>query len=126
MKFVVHILAFVILNAVCVSQVTAESRREWPAYDGSRPAWVEIHDAPEDSTAYAQVTFFNRVAHQGSEEFTLTFGEFDVLIILSWQYDGGQAEMITVIPPPGYIAIPPEIVVDEDTTGTVLIYGATS
>lgn len=104
-----------------------EARFEWPAGGDIAPsAWVELHEPRDHPTAHAEVTFENRSTHKSNDHLFLTLGATTVEIILDWNFGGTTAERITVIPPAGYIAIPPEITVNEDQTGVVAIFGATS
>ena len=70
----------------------------------------------------AEVTFQNRDIHPLEvETFTVELDGLAVELRLELNTDGA-ADTITVTPPPGYIAIPPEAVVQENSAVVVLIY----
>ena len=73
--------------------------------------------------AQAEVVFLNTELHNlASETFTLTLGDLTVTVTITPDRAYGQPDLMTVEPPPGFIAIPPEIVVPENAAGRIVIY----
>ena len=69
----------------------------------------------------AEVFFANENIHPlAAEEFTLTLDGLTVSVRVDRGL-GMLPDTMTVTPPPGYIAWPPEIVVPEGGAGTILI-----
>lgn len=102
----------------------ADSRHDW----GGTPSWIEIRPPDhEHRAARAEVAFHNETVHGPADNkcFPLRLDDFEVTVCFEWNVDG-QAERATVIPPDGYIAQPPELVVDEGETDTLWIFGSTS
>ena len=108
--------------ALCLlaSPVAAQDARIWRDYAGVT-SQVHIHE-PAHPDAVASVTFQNDTVHQGNEAFPLEWGGIRVIVELEWQVDDSAAERITVYPPDGYIAIPPQLTVDEGHTMTLHIF----
>jgi len=96
------------------------SIRQWEA-PMSMESYVELHE-PTVPKAVATVTFKNSTVHSTDETFSLTYEGLVVGFIFDWQYMDTHSERLTVEPPEGYVAIPYEIVVDEDDVGYVHIY----
>lgn len=72
--------------------------------------------------AEAEVVFLNSEIHSlESETFTLTLDGLTVTVTITPDRAYGQPDLMTVEPPPGYIAVPPELVVPEEGVGRVLI-----
>lgn len=123
MTFLNRIALSAILPAF-TGAVDAQSLENW----GGTAAWIEIHEPDDEHRgARAQVTFHNEMVHgpDDNECFPLTLDDFTVEVCFEWNV-GGQAERATVLPPDGYIAQPPEMLVDEGQTDTLYVWGATS
>lgn len=101
----------------------AESIKYWSykSQDSDPPSYVELHE-PKAPNAVATVTFKNANVHSMNETFSLTYEGLTVKFLFDWQYMGSQDERLTVEPPPGYIAVPYEIVVPEHGIDYVHIY----
>ena len=73
--------------------------------------------------AQAEVVFLNTELHNlASETFELTLGDLTVTVTITPDRAYGQPDLMTVEPPPGFLAIPPEIVVPEEGVGRIVIY----
>jgi hypothetical protein len=100
---------------------SAGERRTWPSGSFLIPdSHVTLH-APTAPHAEASVTFFNSTVHSEDETFSLTWGEIEIGVQFDWQAVG-HAEAITITPPPGFVAIPETLIVDEDSEQTAHIY----
>lgn len=82
---------------------------------------LEIHE-PTNPAAFATITFYNTEVHYADEDFYLSYEGEDFKIYFDWAYDGMRAERVTPIPPPGFIAIPEEMIVEEGQTKEIQIY----
>lgn len=92
------------------------ARRVWPSHVGSiHDSWIEIH-APAVADAVATVTFKNEPVHSADQTFDLSWQGVTVTVVFDWDADGQPAERITVLPPEGYVAQPPEIDAPEGAT----------
>jgi len=81
---------------------------------------------PRD-THYADVIFKNQLApawqtHEGVD-FHMADGK--VITVIFNMGNGETPDTMTVLPPPGYIALPPEVTVEEGAEATVEIHEAT-
>ena len=110
---------------LAATPVIADERHLWPGRGPGGGSWVEIHEPTEDH-AVASVTFKNEEVHTEDERITLTYEGVEVVVVLDWQANDTEAERLTVLPPAGYIALPPEIVVPEGERKTVHIYTGVS
>ena len=73
--------------------------------------------------AEAEVVFLNTELHSlESETFELTLDGLTVTVTITPDRAYGQPDLMTVEPPPGFIAIPPELIVPEDGVGRIVIY----
>ena len=73
--------------------------------------------------AQAEVVFLNNELHSLEHEtFTLTLGDLTVTVTITPDRAYGQPDLMTVEPPPGFIAIPPELIVPEEGVGRIVIY----
>lgn len=73
--------------------------------------------------AEAEVVFLNTELHDlPSETFDLTLGDLTVSVTITPDRANGQPDRFTVTPPPGFIAIPPELIVPENAAGRIVIY----
>lgn len=113
----------VAIVAIVATPAGADSVMRWHGLQAfeRRPAYVEIH-APTVAGAVASVTFQNEMTHNGDEPFTLDLDGLEISVELLWQVDGTDAERITVYPPDGYVAVPPQITVNEGQRDTLHIY----
>lgn len=72
--------------------------------------------------AQAEVVFLNTELHSlASETFTLTLDGLTVTVTITPDRAYGQPDLMTIEPPPGFIAVPPELSVPEEGVGRVLI-----
>lgn len=104
-----------LLLCLLASPVAAQDTRTWPGYSGIPDSTARLH-APTVAHAEATLTFHNTTVHSFDETFVLTWGGITVDVDFRWQVDG-SAESLTITPPPGYIAMPDVLTVDEDSTG---------
>ena len=103
------------------SPAAAENVKVWLGIPGAtEPSTITLH-APTDPAAVATLTFVNTQVHGADEVFDLSWEGIDVTVYFDWNADDGSAERIEVIPPEGYVAVPPVLDVAEHTTGTVQI-----
>lgn len=119
-----HVSLSTILAALLALPAAAqENAKVWPyTYEtDDLPASVTLH-APTHDGADASLTFINRVIHHSDEAFTLVWEAIEVDVLLEWNVGGSNAERVVVYPPDGYIAIPPEMDVDEDEEQTLHIF----
>lgn len=112
-------LRLLLILLLCASAVSAQNTRIWD-YGVSGPSTLVL-DEPIVSGAVATLTFVNGWTHNVNETFRLTYNEVEVDINFEWGR-GDLPEKITAFPGAGYIAIPAEIVVEEDSTGYIHIY----
>lgn len=112
-----HIIATAIFLVALPAQ--ADNQRVWgflPSYQSTitlRPT-----DAPG---AVAEIVFDNKTVHSDEDvSFTLNLDGLAVVVEASLGR-GMTPDRVAVIPPDGYIAIPPEMDVAEDDVGVVLI-----
>jgi len=72
---------------------------------------------------FANLVFFNSIVPKGAAEH-ITFQDVRGLsLVVHVQYgDGDIPDIMTVVPPEGFVAIPESLSVDENTSGTIKIY----
>ena len=72
---------------------------------------------------FAVVDCVNRLTggHDSLLRFVLDLGGYPVAVTV-WQGPGDQPDTYTVTPPPGFIAVPQVLTLDENTDGQVLIF----
>jgi hypothetical protein len=72
---------------------------------------------------FATVDCVNRLTggHDSLLRFVLDLGGYPVAVTV-WQGPGDQPDTYTVTPPPGFIAVPQVLTLDENTDGQVLIF----
>lgn len=106
--------------ALIAAPASAQSVKEWCGVGSC--STVEIH-APTAPNAVASVTFANRPVHNQDDQFVLTFDGIEVIFGMAWGFHSGRREeTLTIYPPDGYIAVPPELDLDEWVTETAHIY----
>lgn len=72
--------------------------------------------------AEAEVVFSNVSIHPlATETFEITLGDLTVTVLFERDVQGTD-DRFTVTPPPGFIAIPPELIVPENAAGRIVIY----
>lgn len=90
-------------------------------YYGATTARLQPTEAPN---AIAEVLFnnveVNRPQDVGTR--TLTMGDLSVEATFGFNVAPGGADSLTVDTPPGYIAIPATLILQEGTSGVILIY----
>lgn len=86
---------------------------------------VTVSDA--GPSHYADVVFQNELTHDYYVHNTINFTRPDGLIItvIFDMGDGSAPDVMVVVPPPGYIAIPEEVSVEEGAVGIIEIHAAT-
>jgi hypothetical protein len=103
-----------------------------PAHADSERVWLDLQGGPEGASyvriheptvphAVATVTFMNRMVHNGTDVFEITYGDITVSVFLEFNVDEMGAERINVTAPPGYAAVPHSITVNEYAQGVVQI-----
>lgn len=106
--------------ALIAAPASADAIKEWPGVGD--PSWVELHE-PTAPNAVATVTFANRPVHNQDDRFTLTLDGLTVSFTLAWGWhEGRREETLTIYPPDGYIAVPPQLDLDEWVTDSAHIY----
>jgi len=100
-----------------------ENIHVWPGTVGSDyiPSTIELHD-PRAPNAVASLTFHNTEVHSTAEEMTLTWHNIVVQITVAWNDGPMGEETLTITPPPGYVAVPPELTVRERGQDMTHIY----
>jgi hypothetical protein len=114
------VLALMILTGLPAPPARAETVHSWgyfPEY--SSTIRLQPTDAPG---AVAEVRFVNKTVHM--DETVLFTLDLDGLVVtIEAQVGQGMTpDRMTVTPPDGFIAVPPQIDVAEDQAGVVLIY----
>ncbi|MFY0633692.1 MAG: hypothetical protein JXQ91_07765 [Vannielia sp.] len=73
--------------------------------------------------AVAEIVFVNKNDNGSDDEITFPLVWLDVAVdvTFTWQADG-SADAITVETPSGLVAVPRTLTLDENTTGTILIF----
>jgi C4-dicarboxylate-specific signal transduction histidine kinase len=104
------------VGCVLSGAVLASDTHQWNA-----ETFVQI--TPSDRPGVeAEVTFQNRDIHPLQvERFTVELDGLAVGLVLELNTSGAD-DLLTVTPPPGYYADPPQVVVPENSAVTVLIY----
>lgn len=76
---------------------------------------------------YADIEFFNVLTNINFVHETVNFIRPDgrVVTVIFQMQDGDAPDLFTVIPPPGYVAIPTEMEVEENSLGVIEIHEAT-
>jgi hypothetical protein len=107
------------LSGMLAMPVNAETTHTW----GSPFYASTITILPTDKPgAVAEVVFDNRTVHPDEKSrFDLTLGDLTVTVI-ALVGRGLTPDRMTIIPPDGYFADPPEIDVAEDAVGRVVLY----
>lgn len=108
------------LAGMLAKPVGAETVHTWGYLEGYRST-ITLQPT-EVPGAVAEVVFDNKTVHSDEEaRFDLTLDDLTVTVI-ALVGRGLTPDRMTVIPPDGYIAEPPEIDVAEDDLGRVVIY----
>lgn len=110
------VMAGTLLWACAFAYAFGSDTHQWNA-----ETFVQI--TPSDRPGVeAEVTFQNRDIHPLQvERFTVELDGLAVGLVLELNTDGAD-DLLTVTPPSGYYADPPQVVVPENTSTTVLIY----
>ena len=110
-----------LLLLTLASPAAAENTRIWPGVVGSfGPSTITLHE-PTDPGAVATLTFVNTMVRANDEVFGLTWDEIEVTVSFEWNVNDSALERIEIIPPDGYVAVPPVLDVAEYATGVVHI-----
>jgi hypothetical protein len=101
-----------------VTPVLADETRTW--FSGSMVS--QMHLAPETGGPVASVTFHNEDLHTQSEAFDLSMPGLAVTVRTDINHAGKAPDKFSVTVPEGFVAAPPEMMVEEGATGAILIY----
>jgi hypothetical protein len=99
----------------------------FPAQADTSYTWAGGYSAitlqpTEAPGAVAEVVFINRAVHSDADlSFALDMGDLAVTVD-ALVGRGLTPDRMTVIPPDGYYAEPPEMDVEEDGVGTIIVY----
>jgi len=112
-----------LIAALATPAAAQENIHVWPgtAVSGHIPSTIELHD-PRAPNAVASLTFHNTEVHALDEALTLTWHGITLQIGVEFQGGDYGAEVLTIIAPPGYVAVPPELTVPEKETRVSHIY----
>lgn len=99
----------------------------WPRANGNDPAWMELRETHEPG-AIAELEFNNTAVHTVhhvgwytiSHEHQGRVVEIQVRFYLNVGPDA--SERLQIVPPPGYVAIPDNLVIKDGDSGTSYIY----
>jgi len=116
--FLIYMVVMIVAN-ILATPAHAADQRTWPGtvVSGGRPSTVTL-GAPTARGAVATLTFVNEPVHYRNEHFRLDWQGIEVDVYFD-QAPGDDT--LTAIPPAGYMTIPPEIVVPEETTAKMQI-----
>ena len=101
-----------------VAPVLAEDTRTW--FSGAMVS--QMHLAPETGGPVASVTFQNEDIHTQSEVFDLEIPGLTVTVETRINHAGRSPDTFAVTVPEGFVAAPPEMMVEEGETAVILIY----
>lgn len=101
-----------------VTPVLAEDTRTW----NSGTTVSQMHLAPETDGPVASVTFQNEDIHTKSEVFDLSIPGLTVSVRTVINHAGRAPDRVIVTVPEGFVAAPPEVMVEEGETAIILIY----
>jgi hypothetical protein len=101
-----------------VTPVLAEDTRSWI----SGATVSQMHLAPETGGPVASVTFHNEDIHTQNEVFDLSMPGLTVSVITEINRFGGAPDRVVVTVPEGFVAAPPDLMVEEGATAVILIY----
>lgn len=105
----------VILTALIAMPAMAQDIHRWNA-----DTYIVMQPTTQ-AGAFAEVIFSNHDIHVFFiETFTLTHDGITVDVMVEINASGADDRM-TVTPPPGFIAVPPELLVPENGAGRILI-----
>jgi len=118
----IRALSVLSVLAIMALPVMAENMRVWTNHmiGPEGESYVAIHEPTVDH-AVATVTFLNQEVHSGNAEFELTFGEITINVIMDFNVDPLGSERLNVEAPPGYVAVPRSIDVNEGQTDVIHI-----
>lgn len=109
-------MRWLIAAALLAFPASAETQHLWAG--GYSSIAIQPTDAPG---AVAQVVFDNKTVHSDRlERFDLTLDGLTVTVE-ALVGRGLTPDRMTVTPPPGYIAVPPDLDVGEDEVGVILV-----
>ena len=103
--------------ASCVVPESTSDTRVYPDLTGvCNHAMISL-GPPKVEGAEATVTFNNTEVHgpQHNETYDLTYEGLVATITFRWDYDGSP-DLVEVVPPDGYVSVPPYASVAEGTT----------
>lgn len=94
-------------------------RHEWGETDGHSWVLLQRCETPDCDMA---VTFHNEMTYPAveTEGAALTLQGWEVQVLIA-QGAGHTADTVTVVPPPGFMAVPSEVTVEEDHEGIITL-----
>lgn len=101
-----------------VTPVLAGDTRTWSS--GAMVSQMQL--APETGGPVASVTFHNEDIHTKSEVFDLAIPGLSVTVQTRINHAGRSPDTFAVTVPEGFVAAPPEMMVEEGETAIILIY----
>jgi len=92
------------------------------AHGTDRSTYVEMH-APTDPAAVATITYQNMQVNSMHDtgRYVIEWQCIEAVVFFVWNHNGSP-DAIQVTVPPGYIAIPPDLSVQEGVVDVVQIY----
>lgn len=101
-----------------VTPVLADDTRTW--FSGAMVSQMQL--APATGGPVASVTFHNEDIHTQSEAFDLTIPGLTVTVRTDINHLGRAPDKVSVTVPEGFVAAPPEVMVEEGESAVILIY----
>jgi hypothetical protein len=113
-------MRYLLTTLILAFPAHADTVHTWGALPGYQSTIrLQPTDAPG---AVAEVRFVNKTVHM-DETVTFTLDLDGLAVMVEAQVGQGMTpDRMTVTPPDGFIAVPPQIDVAEDQAGVVLIY----
>lgn len=108
----------ILVASILSSPALAEDTRTWRA--GSMVS--QMYLAPETGGPVASVTFHNEELHTKDEAFDLSIPGLTVTVRTEINHAGLAPDRFIVTVPEGFVAAPPDLMVEEGATGVILIY----
>lgn len=110
---------FLFLTAVFCAAFSAAVAEE--IYRWTNESYVVIQPSSRPGVI-AEVTFLNEDIHSSDDEITLTLDGLSIVVQINTDRSAMmRPDTMTVTPPAGFIAYPPEVTVPEGGAGTILI-----
>jgi hypothetical protein len=105
-----------------LAAVSAQDRHEWPGYREGLPPLVIEAVPGGDHGAVATVTITNElvIGWDVPSSATLRAGEHQITVEIR-QANGHDPDTFAIVAPPGYVAIPGQVILLESETAVILI-----